>query len=68
MNIKDKTKYMEAYDSNFCNVDSQVKKLYYDRQSVGQFVLASGTHLRPATNFSHSLIIFWGSFGFVDVG
>jgi hypothetical protein len=34
--------------------------LYYDRQSVGQSVLVSGTHLGPATNFSHifSLIIF----------
>jgi hypothetical protein len=30
-------------------------KLYYDRQSVGQSVLVSGTHLEPATNFSFSL-------------
>jgi hypothetical protein len=29
--------------------------LYYDRQSVGQSVLVSGTHLGPATNFSFSL-------------
>jgi hypothetical protein len=27
-------------------------KLYYDRQSVGQSVLVSGTHLGPATSFS----------------
>jgi hypothetical protein len=33
-------------------------KLYYDRRSVGQSVLVSGTHLGPATNFSSSLIIF----------
>jgi hypothetical protein len=26
-------------------------KLYYDRQSVGQSVLLSGTHLGPANNF-----------------
>jgi hypothetical protein len=30
-------------------------KLNYDRQSVGQSVLVSGTHLGPATNFSFSL-------------
>jgi hypothetical protein len=30
-------------------------KLYYDRQSVGQSILVSGTHLGPATNFSFSL-------------
>jgi hypothetical protein len=30
-------------------------KLIYDRQSVGQSVLVSGTHLGPATNFSFSL-------------
>jgi hypothetical protein len=29
-------------------------KLNYDRQSVGQSVLMSGTHLWPATNFSFS--------------
>jgi hypothetical protein len=35
-------------------------KLYYDRQSVGQSVLVSGTHLGPATNFSHFLFdYFW---------
>jgi hypothetical protein len=37
-------------------------KLYYDRQSVGQSVLVSGTHLGPATNLSHSLIIFLRQF------
>jgi hypothetical protein len=30
---------------------SVLSKLYYDRQSVGQSVLVSGTHLGPATNF-----------------
>jgi hypothetical protein len=29
-------------------------KLIYDRQSVGQSVLVSGTHLGPVTNFSFS--------------
>jgi hypothetical protein len=29
-------------------------KLCYDRRSVGQSVLVSGTHLGPATNFSPS--------------
>jgi hypothetical protein len=43
--------------------------LYYDRQSVGQSVLVSGTHLGPATKFSHSLFdYFLDTFGFVDVG
>jgi hypothetical protein len=44
-------------------------KLYYDRQSVGQSVLVSGTHLGLATNFSHSFFDYiLDSFGFVDVG
>jgi hypothetical protein len=30
-------------------------KLIYDRQSVGQSVLVSGTHVGSATNFSFSL-------------
>jgi hypothetical protein len=48
---------------------SQKSKLYYDRQSVGQSVLPSDTHLGPATNFSHSLFdYFLDSFGFVDLG
>jgi hypothetical protein len=34
-------------------------KLYLDRQSVGQSVLVSGTHLGPATNFSYSLLDFF---------
>jgi hypothetical protein len=39
-------------------------KLYYDRQSVGQSVLVSGTHLGPASNFFFllSLIIFLRQF------
>jgi hypothetical protein len=43
-------------------------KLYYDRQSIGQSVLVSGTHLRPATYFSYSLLdetvsglLMWGT-------
>jgi hypothetical protein len=33
-------------------------KSHYDRQSVGQSVLVSGTHLGPATNFTFSFIFF----------
>jgi hypothetical protein len=40
------------------NKNVQVKKLYYDGQSVGHSAL-SGTHLGPATNFSYS---FFGYF------
>jgi hypothetical protein len=40
-------------------------KLIYDRQSVGQSVLVSGTHLGPATNFSFSLKFPLGSCRFV---
>jgi hypothetical protein len=35
-------------------ISSQIK-LYYDRRSVGQSVLVSGTHLGPVTNFSFFL-------------
>jgi hypothetical protein len=38
---------------------SSKSKLYYDRQSVGQSILLSGTHLGPATNFSHSLFDYF---------
>jgi hypothetical protein len=34
-------------------------KLYYNRQSVGQSVLVSGTHLGPAINFSPSLFDYF---------
>jgi hypothetical protein len=40
-------------------------KLNYDRQSVGQSVLVSGTNLGPATNFSFSLKFPLDSCGFV---
>jgi hypothetical protein len=40
-------------------------KLNYDRLSVGQSVLVSGTHLEPATNFSFSLKFSLDSCGFV---
>jgi hypothetical protein len=42
-------------------------KLIYDRQSVGQSVLVSGTHLRPATNFSFSLKFPLDSCGLVSL-
>jgi hypothetical protein len=52
------------------NQSTKVKvKVILRRQSVGQSVLVSGTHLGPATNFFHSLFdFFFSSFGFVDVG
>jgi hypothetical protein len=34
-------------------------KLYYDRQSVGQSALVSGTHLGPAINFFSLIEIFF---------
>jgi hypothetical protein len=40
-------------------------KLIYDRQSVGQSVLVSGTHLGPVTNFSFPLKFPLDSCGFV---
>jgi hypothetical protein len=40
-------------------------KLIYDRQSVGQSVLVSGTHLGPTTNFYFSLKLSLDSCGFV---
>jgi hypothetical protein len=44
-------------------------KLYYDRRSVGQSVLVSGTHLGPGTNYCPTLFnCFLDSCGFVGVG
>jgi hypothetical protein len=43
-------------------------KLYYDRRSVGQSVLVSGTPLGPATNFSSFLDLFLDSYWSNDVG
>jgi hypothetical protein len=48
----------------YLNVSLQIanklgKRIYYDRHSVGQSVLVSGTHLAPATNFSHSLLDYF---------
>jgi hypothetical protein len=40
-------------------------KLIYDRQSVGQSDLVSGTHLGPATNFYFSLKFPLDSCGFI---
>jgi hypothetical protein len=42
-------------------------KLIYDRQSVGQYVLVSGAHLGPATNFSFFLKCLSDSCGFVSL-
>jgi hypothetical protein len=54
---------------NRLNLFKSKSKLYYDRQSVGQSVLESGTHLGPASNFSYPLFdYFFDSFGSVDVG
>jgi hypothetical protein len=44
-----------AYSSTVKMDATSKSKLSYDRQSVGQSVLVSGTHLGPATNFSFSL-------------
>jgi hypothetical protein len=43
-------------------------KLYYDRPSVGQSVLVSGTPFGPATNFCSFLELFLYSYWFNDVG
>jgi hypothetical protein len=40
-------------------------KSHYDRQSVGQFVLVSGTHLGPATKFAFSLKFSLDNCGFI---
>jgi hypothetical protein len=40
-------------------------KLFYDRESVGQSVLASGAHLRPVTNFSFTMKFPLDSCGYV---
>jgi hypothetical protein len=42
-------------------------KSYYDRRSVGQSVLESGTYLGPATNFSPFLNLILGCYGFADM-
>jgi hypothetical protein len=47
-----------------------MSKLYYDRWLVGQFVLVSGTHVRPRTNLFSSFfnyfqtgagLLMWGA-------
>jgi hypothetical protein len=42
-------------------------KSHYDRQSVGQSILVSGTHLGPATNFSFSLRFSFRQLRFVTL-
>jgi hypothetical protein len=42
--------------------DSSQVKLYYDRRSVGQSVLVSGTPFGPATNFSSFLELLLDSY------
>jgi hypothetical protein len=52
--------YCETFE-RLCGFEVEVEvnllklKLIYDRQSVGQSVLVSGTHLGPVTNFPFSL-------------
>jgi hypothetical protein len=56
--------------SNSCgrwSILSQVK-LYYDRRSVGEPVMVSGTLFGPATNFSSFLELFIDSYWFNNVG
>jgi hypothetical protein len=58
---KKDTYSVESLRKSSPQVKSESKsKLYYDRRSVGQSVLVSGTHLGSVTNFSFflSLIIF----------
>jgi hypothetical protein len=55
-----------GWEFGWALADSLMKlKLIYDRQSVGQSVLVSGTHLGPVTNFSFSLKFPLDSCGFV---
>jgi hypothetical protein len=44
-----------------------VSELIYDRQSVGQYVLVSGAHLGPVTNFSFTLKFLLDIYGFVSL-
>jgi hypothetical protein len=53
------------YSHTYCEPAVLKLKLNYNRQSVGQSVLVSGTHLGPATNFSFSLKFSLDSCGFV---
>jgi hypothetical protein len=50
---------LQAYWQQLLPAEIEVSKLklklIYDRQSVGQSVLVSGTHLGPVTNFYFSL-------------
>jgi hypothetical protein len=55
----------QGYGGSILTRQKSKSKLYYDRQSVGQSVLVSGTHLGPATNFSFSLKFSLDSCGFV---
>jgi hypothetical protein len=41
------------------HLEVKVKKLCYNRRSVCQSVLVSGTHLGPATNFSPSFFNYF---------
>jgi hypothetical protein len=63
------TIFLNESHSRLKDVSSQLNsvksKSHYDRQSVGQSVLASGTHLGPATNFSFSLRFFFRQLLFV---
>jgi hypothetical protein len=48
----DDTDECNKYKNDTMMMSRQKSKLYYDRRSVGQSVLVTGTHLGPATNFS----------------
>jgi hypothetical protein len=54
-------------DHKIAYVSEWVSELIYDRQSVGQSVLVSGTHLGPVTNFSFSLKFLLDIYGFVSL-
>jgi hypothetical protein len=58
------SKTVTLYEWGCKTVMKSKLKLIYDRQSVSQSVLVSGTHLGPATNFSFSLKFPLDSSGF----
>jgi hypothetical protein len=63
-------KILGQLDSNNNALRSKTRqvKLYYDRRSVGQAVLVSGTHLGPATNFFSFFNYFFTATDFVMWG
>jgi hypothetical protein len=58
--------HLSEAEQNWRDTSHQLKlKLIYDRQSVGQPVLVSGTHLGSVINFFFSLKFSLDSCGFV---